>query len=61
MHIYCSALSWTPTSSPTRQLYKPEINLINAVSPTWDACIRIIPMAVGKNVTAVVFSLNGVN
>jgi WD40 repeat protein len=61
MHIYHSALPWTPTSSPTKQLYKRELvtetKLANAVSPTWDACIRIIP--VGKGVNAVVFSPSG--
>jgi WD40 repeat protein len=63
MHIYHSALSWTPTSSPTRQLYERELTtetkLVNAVSPTWDACIRIIPVAVGASVEGVVFSPSG--
>ena len=63
MHIYHSALPWTPTSSPTRQLYECELmtetKLVNAVSPTWDACIRIIPVAVGECVEAVVFSPSG--
>ena len=36
-----------------------EAKLVNAVSPTWDACIRIIPVAVGKSVEAVVFSPSG--
>jgi WD40 repeat protein len=60
MHIYHSALPWTPTSSPTRQLYERELmteaKLVNAVGHTWDACIRIIPVAVGERVKAVVFS-----
>ena len=63
MHIYHSALPWTPTSSPTRQLYErelmAEIKLVNAVGPTWDACIRIIPVAVGEHIEAVVFSPSG--
>jgi WD40 repeat protein len=33
-----------------------ETKLVNAVGPTWDACIRIIPVALGENVKAVVFS-----
>jgi WD40 repeat protein len=61
MHIYHSALSWTPTSSPIRQLYErelmTEVKLVNAVGLTWDACIRIIP--VGERVKAVVFSPSG--
>jgi WD40 repeat protein len=63
MHIYHSALSWTPTSSPTRQLYEcefmTETQLVNAVSRTWDACIRIIPVTVGEKVKAIVFSPSG--
>jgi len=63
MHIYHSALSWTPTSSPTRQLYERELmtetKLVNAVGPTWDACIRIIPATVGDSVEAIVFSPSG--
>ncbi|KIM78643.1 hypothetical protein PILCRDRAFT_11100 [Piloderma croceum F 1598] len=63
MQIYHSALSWTPTSSSIRQLYErkmmTETKLVNAVSPTWDACIRIIPVAVGGTVRAVAFSPSG--
>jgi WD40 repeat protein len=63
MHIYHSALSWTPTSSLIWQLYECELMtetiLVNVVGPTWDACIRIIPVAVGKHVEAVVFSPSG--
>jgi WD40 repeat protein len=63
MHIYHSALSWTPTSSPTRQLYERELmteaKLVSAVGPTWDACIRIIPVAIGASVEGVVFSPGG--
>jgi WD40 repeat protein len=36
-----------------------ETKLVNAVSPTWDACIRIIPVAVGEHLKAVVFSPSG--
>jgi WD40 repeat protein len=35
-----------------------EAKLVNAVGPTWDACIRIIPM--GESVEAVVFSPSGI-
>ena len=63
MHIYHSALSWTPTSSPTRQLYGCELmtetKLVNAVGPAWDTCIRIIPTAVIKSMRGVVFSPSG--
>jgi WD40 repeat protein len=63
MHIYHSALPWTPTSSSTRQLYEHkltiEAKLVNTVSPTWDGCIRIIPVAVGEHIEAVVFSPSG--
>ena len=62
MHIYHSTLSWAPTSSPTRQLYERELmtetKQVNEVSPTWDACIRFIP--VGKTVEAVMFSPSGI-
>ena len=36
-----------------------ETKLVNAVGTTWDACIRIIPAAVGERVKAVVFSPSG--
>ena len=36
-----------------------EAKLVNAVSPTWDGCIRIIPVAVGEHIEAVVFSPSG--
>jgi hypothetical protein len=58
MHIYHSTLSWSPTSSPTRQLYETEIitdaQVRNAVGTTQDACIRIVPVGEG-----VVFSHDG--
>ena len=61
MHIYHSALSWAPTSSRTRILYEHELvnetKLLNAVGPTWDACIRIFP--VGENARTIVFSHQG--
>ena len=61
MHIYHSALSWAPTSSCTRILYKHEmvneIKLLNAVGTTWDACIRIFSM--GETVQTIVFSQKG--
>ena len=63
MHIYHSALPWTPTHSLTRQLYECELmaetQLGNAVSPTWDTCIRIISAAAGEWVERVVFSPSG--
>jgi WD40 repeat protein len=63
MHIYHSALLWTPTSSSIRLLYGHELmtetKLVNAVSPTWDACIRIIPVGMGESVKGVVFSPSG--
>ena len=63
MHIYHSALSWTPTSSSTRQLYEGELitetKVVNAVGPTWDTCIRIIPVALRERVKRVVFSPSG--
>ena len=63
MHIYHFALSWAPTSSPTRQLYEHELiietKLVNAVGFTWDACIRIFPVALHERVKAVVFSPSG--
>ena len=36
-----------------------ETQLVNAVSCTWDACIRIIPVTVGEKVKAIVFSPSG--
>jgi WD40 repeat protein len=46
MHIYHSALPWSPTSSLTRQLYQrqmtTEVKLVNAINAHWEACIRTI-------------------
>jgi WD40 repeat protein len=48
MHIYHSALAWSPMSSLTRQLYQKqmmtEVNLANAIDAQWDDCIRTIPI-----------------
>jgi WD40 repeat protein len=48
MHIYHSALAWSPMSSLTRQLYQKqmmtEVNLVNAIDAQWDDCIRTIPI-----------------
>jgi WD40 repeat protein len=61
MHIYHSALPWTPKSSLTRQIYQgqlaTEAKLVNAVDATWNACIRTIP--VYDEVHRVVFSPKG--
>jgi WD40 repeat protein len=47
MHIYHSALPWSPTLSPIRNLYQmqmtTEVKLVNAIDTNWGACIRIIP------------------
>jgi WD40 repeat protein len=61
MHIYHSALPWSPTSSPTRKLYqrqmKTEVKLVNATDAQWDACIRTIP--VPNSLIAIMLSQNG--
>jgi WD40 repeat protein len=48
LHIYHSALPWSPSSSLIRRVYESqfaaEIKLMNAVDVAWDACIRIIPV-----------------
>jgi WD40 repeat protein len=48
MHIYHSALAWSPMSSLTRQLYQSqmmeEVKLVNGIDAQWDACIRAIPI-----------------
>ena len=58
MHIYRSALLWTPTSSLTKKLYESELmietKLLNAVETAWDACIRTIPL--GWRARELVFS-----
>jgi len=47
MHIYHSALPWTPASSIIRGLYENELTtearLLNAIDTTWPACVRVIP------------------
>jgi WD40 repeat protein len=61
MHIYHSALPWSPTSSPIRRLYqrhiRTEVKLINAVDTYWDACIRRIP--IHDSINAMTFSHTG--
>jgi WD40 repeat protein len=46
MHIYHSALPWTPTSSVVRRLYRGDLmveaKLVNAVDDAWNAWIREI-------------------
>jgi WD40 repeat protein len=48
MHIYHSALPWSPTSSLTRESHQGQLSaeakLVNATDVTWDAYIRTIPM-----------------
>jgi WD40 repeat protein len=60
MHIYNSALPWSPTSSLTRKLYQmqmtAEVNLVNAIDAHWDSCIRTIPIA--KSSIRIKFSHN---
>jgi WD40 repeat protein len=61
MHIFHSALLWSPTSSLIRGIYQnqstAEAKLMNAVDTTWDACIRKMP--VYDRVHRVVFSHKG--
>jgi WD40 repeat protein len=61
MHIYHSALQFSPTSSLTRQLYQrqmtTEVKLVNAADTDWDACIRIIPIR--RSLNAIAFSHKG--
>jgi WD40 repeat protein len=61
LHIYHSALPWSPTSSLTRGVYQneltPEVKLMNAVDATWDTRTRTIP--VHDDVDRVVFSQTG--
>lgn len=61
LHIYQSALPWSPISSLTRRVYQrrstAEAKVVNGVDTTWDACIRIIP--VNDPVRKVVFSHKG--
>jgi WD40 repeat protein len=48
MHIYDSAIPWSPMSSLTRQLYDrqmtTDVKLVNAIDPRWDSCLRTIPI-----------------
>jgi WD40 repeat protein len=61
MHIYHSALPWSPMSSLTRQLYQremtTEVKLVNGINARWDSCIRTIP--VHNWVYRIVFSHKG--
>jgi WD40 repeat protein len=61
MHIYHSALPWSPMLSPTRRLYQrlvtTEVKLLNAIDANWDACIRAIPIP--DHLIAIAFSHNG--
>jgi WD40 repeat protein len=62
MHIYHSALPWSPTLSLTRKLYErqmmSEVKLVNATDAHWNACIRTIPID-GAGPTGIVFSPKG--
>ena len=61
MHLYHSALPWSPTLSLIRKLYQSEMTaeakVLNAANTAWDACTRIIP--VSDRVGEVVFSHQG--
>jgi WD40 repeat protein len=61
VHIYHSALLWSPTSSLTRQLYSgqmtTEVKLVNAVDAQWNVCIRTI--SIPNYSLAVTFSHSG--
>jgi WD40 repeat protein len=61
MHIYHSTLPWSPTSSPTRQLYQrqltPKVKLMNAIDAYWDPWIKTIPIQ--NSLIATAFSHNG--
>jgi WD40 repeat protein len=58
MHIYHSALPWSPTSSPTRKLYEDqlttEVKLVNAINARWDPWIKTIP--IHNSFTTIAFS-----
>jgi WD40 repeat protein len=61
MHIYHSALPWSPTLSLTRELYQKqmteEVKLVNAIDANWGACLRTIPIP--NRSIAITFSHNG--
>jgi WD40 repeat protein len=62
MHIYHSALPWSPTLSLIRELYgrqmMREVMLVNATDAHWNSCIRTIPFD-GADPICVVFSPKG--
>jgi WD40 repeat protein len=61
MHIYHSALPWSPTSSLIRKLYQKhittEVKLVNAIDAHWNSYIRTIP--VRNSINQIVFSHGG--
>jgi WD40 repeat protein len=62
MHIYHSALPWSPTLSLIRELYgrqmMSEVMLMNATDAHWNSCIRTIPFG-STSPIFVVFSPKG--
>src|SRR5882757_10090342 len=45
LHIYASALPWSPISSLVRNRYEcrlAEMKVLNGADPSWNACIRRI-------------------
>jgi WD40 repeat protein len=62
MHIYHSALPWTPMLSLTRRRYERqmmrEVKLVNGVDTDWNACIRAFPFG-GSTTGNAVFSTKG--
>jgi hypothetical protein len=60
MHIYHSALPWSPASSLIRQQYQrqmtTEVKLLNAIDRDWDPYIKAIP--IDKTAIAMTFSHN---
>jgi WD40 repeat protein len=61
MHIYDSALPWSPTTSITRQLYlgltTTQVKLVNAIHTYWETYPRTIPTH--RDISTIAFSHNG--
>jgi WD40 repeat protein len=62
MHIYHSALPWSPMLSLTRRQYErqmmSEVKLLNGIDTHWNSCIRAIPID-GSTTGNAVFSPKG--
>jgi WD40 repeat protein len=62
MHIYHSALPWSPMLSLTRRQYErqmmSEVKLVNGIDTHWNSCIRAIPFD-GSATGSAVFSPKG--